>query len=98
MLYPMTLALFAWFTGIDPTFHTEPTLEYYSQTYMALFIFLILTLICLRTDLSFFMKVSSAGVIFIVILIIFIAVTGLKATRNTDFVTGTAEEAKQDEL
>ena len=96
MLYPMTLAVFAWTTGIDPQFHTEPTLEYYSQTYIAIFLFLAVTLICLQTDLSFFMKVSSAGVIFIIMLIGFIVKTGIVASTNTDFVTGTSEEAKQD--
>ena len=91
MLYPMTLAVFAWMTGIDPSFHVEPTLYHYSTTYMALSIFIFLTIVCLNTDLGFFMKVSSAGVIFLLMLILFIIITGFQSGNNTDFVVGTAE-------
>ena len=43
------------------------------------------------------MKVSSAGVIFIIMLIGFIVKTGLVANTNTEFIFGTPESAKQDD-
>ena len=91
MFYPMTLAVYAWTSGTDPTFHNEPTLQYYSITHIALLLFLFLTIICLKTDLSFFMQVSSAGVIFLMMLIIFIIAKGLQAFGNTEFIYGSTE-------
>ena len=94
-LYPLTLALYAWTTGDDPQFHEEPTLQYYSTSYVALGLFLFLTAVCLKTDLGFFMKVSSLGVIFLLLLILFIVIKGLQSFSNTDFMIGTAEQSSQ---
>lgn len=90
MLYPLTLAVYAWSTNTDPVFHTEATLDYYSTSHVALVLFVVLTVICLKTDLSFFMQVSSAGVIFIMMLILFIIAKGVQAFENTDFLIGSA--------
>ena len=93
MFYPMTLATYAWSTGTDPTFHTEPTLQYYSITHIAIGMFLFLTVVCLKTDMSFFMQVSSAGVIFLMVLILFIITKGIQAFGNTEFMIGSTEQA-----
>ena len=69
----------------------EPTLEYFSTSYTALILFLVLTVMCWKADLSFFMHVSSVGVIFIMMLIIFIVITGIEAFYNTDFIIGPTE-------
>ena len=92
MFYPMTLAVVAWSTGTDPAFHTEPTLEYYSTAHVAIALLLLLTIICWKTELSFFMQVSSAGVIFLMLLILYIMLKGFQAFGNTDFIIGTPEE------
>jgi len=55
--------------------------------------FVVLTYICSKKDLSIFMKVGSFGVIFIIFLIIFIVATGFIAINSTDFKTGTMEES-----
>ena len=93
MLYPMTLAMYAWTTGNDPEFHEEPTLRYYSTSYVAVGLFFFLTMVCLKTDLSFFMKVSSVGVVFLLMLIVFIVIKGLQSLSNTDFIVGSAEQS-----
>ena len=93
MLYPMTLAMYAWTTGNDPVFHEEPTLQYYSTFYVAVGLFIFLTMLCLKTDLSFFMKVSSVGVVFLLMLIVFIVIKGLQSLSNTDFIVGSAEQS-----
>lgn len=87
-MYPLTLAVYAWTSGNDPVYLTEPTLGQYSSSYCALTIALALIIICSKKDLSIFMKVGSIGVIFVFMLIIFIVVTGIVAFTNTDFMVG----------
>ena len=89
----MTLAVYAWSTGIDPIFHTESTLEYYSTTHVAIALLIVLTVICWKAEISFFMQVSSAGVIFLVLLIVYIIIKGFQSFANTDFMIGTPEES-----
>ena len=77
MLYPLTLAMISRITNTNPTYHDEATLQYYSITHVALALFVVITLMCLSTDLSFFMQVSSMGVIFIIMMVVFMIITGM---------------------
>ena len=52
--------------------------------------FAFLTIICWNAELSFFMKISSTGVIFLILLIAYIMLKGFEAFTNTEFQTGTA--------
>ena len=54
---------------------------------------LLLTMICWNAELTFFMKISSAGVIFLVLLIAYIMLKGFEAFSNTDFQSGSAIES-----
>ena len=87
--------MYAWTSGKDPEFLSEPTLSQYSSSYCALTIALALMIICSKKDLSIFMKVGSIGVIFVFMLIIFIVVTGIMAFSNTEFMVGSAEESNE---
>ena len=64
-------------------FLSEPTLSQYSSSYCAIALFLSLLVLCSKKDLSIFMKVGSIGVIFVFMLILFIAITGIMALTNT---------------
>ena len=93
LLYPMTLAVYAWCSGNDPSFTLEPTFSHYSVSYCALILFLALSIITMKKDLSVFLKVGSFGVIFVFMLIIFIIMTGIIAMTNTEFMVGSAEDS-----
>ena len=85
MLYPMTLAVYAWMTKSDPIFYNDPTFDHYSTAHIAVFMLVLLTIICWKAELGFFMQISSAGVIFLVLLIIYIVQKGFEAFYNTEF-------------
>jgi hypothetical protein len=57
-----------------------------------MFLFIVLVLICSKKDLGIFLKVGSYGVIFIVMLMVFIVATGIIAFGNTTFMTGSAKD------
>ena len=94
VLYPMVLAITVWITGNDDTivYHLDPTWEWFSSNYTALILFVIMTAICSKKDIKIFMKIGSYGVIFVVLLMVFIIVTGVTAMMNTDFKIGSYEE------
>jgi len=93
MFYPITLAIIASATGQDPVFNTEPTLLVYSQSYIAIALFLFVSVISLKTDLTIFMRASSVGIIFLIMMMIFIVAQGVKALFNTEFTVGDAEQS-----
>ena len=63
------------------------------MAHVAIFMLILLTVICWKAELSFFMKISSTGVVFLVLLIVYIMLKGFQALSNTDFKTGTASES-----
>ena len=93
MLYPMTLAVFAWTTGKDPVFYDGIALDHYCIVHVAVFMFALLTIICWKAELGFFMQVASVGVLFLMALIIYISKKGFEAMSNTEFSIGTAQES-----
>jgi hypothetical protein len=99
VLYPMVLAVYVWTTGRydDVTYKSssDTTFEWFSSNYTAMFLFIVITAICSKKDLKVFMRVGSFGVIFVVMLMIFIIYTGINSMSNTDFSIGTTEESNK---
>lgn len=96
VLYPMVLAVFVWTTGNDPLDYPikpDPTFEWFSSNYTAIFLFVVITAVCSKKDIKIFMKIGSFGVIFVVMLMIFIIYTGVVSLKNTNFTFGTMEES-----
>jgi len=95
VLYPMVLAVYVWTTGRkeDVEYKTSPTFEWFSSNYTAMFLFVIITAICSKKDLKVFMRIGSFGVIFVVMLMVFIIYTGIDSMSNTDFSIGTMEQS-----
>lgn len=56
-------------------------------------IFVIVTAVCSKKDIRIFMKIGSFGVIFVVMLMVFIIYTGIVALTNTEFSIGTMAES-----
>ena len=95
VLYPMILAIVVWCGGDKNTieYREDPTWEWFSGNYTALILFAIMTALCSKKDIKIFMKLGSYGVIFVVMLMIFIIYTGINALTNTDFKIGSYDEA-----
>lgn len=96
VLYPMVLAIFVWTSGKDPNDYPikpDPTFEWFSSNYTAVFLFCVITAVCSKKDIRIFMKIGSFGVIFVVMLMVFIIYTGILALTNTEFSLGTMEES-----
>ena len=81
----MTLAVFAWTGGKDPVFYDGIALDHYCIVHVAVFMFALLTIICWKADLGFFMQVATVGVLFLMALIIYISKKGFEAMSNTEF-------------
>lgn len=46
LLYPLTLACYAWATSSNPVYLADPTLSQYSSSYCAIALYIVLTFIC----------------------------------------------------
>ena len=86
------MLIITWCTGIyyDDVSST-PDLGKFSSSYTAIFLFVVLVLICSKKDLAIFMRIGSFGVIFIIFLMAFIMATGFIAIGDTSFVTGSMD-------
>lgn len=95
VLYPMILAMYVWISGSDEgvTYKQDPSWEWFSSNYTAMFIFVLVTAICSKKDMQIFMKIGSFGVIFVVMLMVFICYTGISTLTNTEFSVGTMEQS-----
>ena len=96
VLYPMILALFVWISGKSEDsvdYKTEPSWSWFSSNYTAIIMFGILTFITSMKNIKLFMKISSIGVVFVIMLMVFIMYTGIKSMTNTEFSFGTFEES-----
>ena len=71
----------------------DPSFERFSPSYVGLILFVILVIICNKKDINIFLRVGSFGVIFVVLLMIFIIATGVIAFTDTTFVVGSAAES-----
>ena len=46
-----------------------------------------------KKDISIILKIGSFGVVFIIILMLFMLLVGILALTNTNYIAGTADEA-----
>ena len=95
VLYPDVLAIYAWISGSNPKFITKPTFSNFSMSYTAIVQFVILVIICNKKDIGVFMRIGSFGVIFIILLMLFIIATGVLAFSDTNFSIGSTEESNE---
>ena len=93
VLYPDLLALYAWSGGNPTTFDIDPSFSRFSTSYVSLVLFFVLVIICNKKDINVFMRIGSFGVIFVVLLMIFIIATGVLAFSNTEFSIGTVSQS-----
>ena len=96
VLYPMILALYVWISGKSEDsvdYKLDPSWEWFSSDYTAIIMFGILTFITSMKNIKLFMKISSFGVVFVIMLMLFIMYTGIDSMTNTDFQFGTMEES-----
>ena len=85
-LYPNIVAILKWVFDIDVPLVTEAaTFSSFSQCWVSLMLFGIMSMVCIRRDLSFFIKIISIGCIFIIMIAIFIVSVGFYSIGNTDF-------------
>ena len=94
VLYPMILAVYVWIAGNKEEIvaKPDPTWEWFSGNYTAILLFVVMTALCSKKDIKIFMKIGSYGVIFVIMLMIFIIVTGVKALSDTSFSLGSFSE------
>ena len=88
VLYPMILAMYVWISGVDEEsvhYKLEPGWEWFSSNYTAIVMFGILTVITSMKNIKLFMKISSIGVVFVIMLMVFIMYTGINSMTNTEF-------------
>ena len=96
VLYPMCLAITVWITGDKDAIHynADPHWSWFSGNYTAFVLYAIMLVLCSKKDIKIFMKLGSYGVIFIVILMIFIIYTGIKTLTDTNFKIGSFDDSK----
>lgn len=88
MLYPLVLAIISW---SNP--HADPSLvttgihfEQWSIAYASLIAFVLMQLVMYQRDFSFFIKVTSFGSLFIIIIVLTLVGVGIYSLTNTNFV------------
>ena len=90
----MIMAIYTWCSGTELSGVTvTPTFEKFSSSYTALFLFVVLTLICSKKDLKIFMRIGSFGVVFVILFLVFIMAMGFIALGDTSFVIGDATQS-----
>ena len=95
VMYPDLLAIYAWISGTTPPFDLDPSFTRFSPSYVGFMLFVILVIICNKKDINIFMRIGSFGVIFVVLLMIFIIATGVIALTDTEFSIGSTEESNE---
>jgi amino acid permease len=80
------LAIIKWIFGVELKLNTEAAqFHTFSQTYVAIILFFILLCICLKRDLTIFMKMTSYGAIAIISILVFIIGVGFFSISNTNY-------------
>lgn len=76
-----------WLTGTKlPNLGDTISLRHFSQTHIALGLYVLFVLICLKRDLSIFIRISSFGAFAIMIIVVTVLYVGIFALVNTEFV------------
>ena len=93
-MYPDLLAIYSWCTGTTAkNSSVDPSFTRFSTSYVSLVLFVVLVIICNKKDINIFMRIGSFGVIFVVLLMIFIIATGVVAFTDTKFSFGSTAES-----
>ena len=51
LLYPVLLAIYSWISGEEPELNLDPDFNRFSPAYCALFLFVILVILCSKKDM-----------------------------------------------
>ena len=93
-MYPDLLAIYSWCTGTTAkNSSVDPSFTRFSTSYVSLVLFVVLVIISNKKDINIFMRIGSFGVIFVVLLMIFIIATGVVAFTDTKFSFGSTAES-----
>lgn len=86
MLYPNILAVIKWIFNVDLPLHVGSAYFYaFSESYVSIILYFIMMMICLRRDLSIFIRITSYGAISIMIVSIFIFCVGVYSLVTTNY-------------
>ena len=86
MLYPIILALMKWIFKLElPVAIEAMTFNCFSQSYVSFIMYFIMTCVCLKRDMSIFIKMTSYGAISIILTALFIIGVGLYSLVTTNF-------------
>ena len=77
MLYPSILYIFTGRIIEQNTMNINPSFDEFSYSYTCLLLVIVLFILGMKKDVSVFLKLSSYGVIFTFIIILFIIYTGI---------------------
>ena len=86
MIYPNLLALLFWIGKLDLPLVTEFSLATFSQTYVAILMYIFMLFVCLKRDMTIFICLSSYGALSIVAISLFIIGMGIYGFTNTSYV------------
>lgn len=86
MLYSNVLALGKWIFKADlPVVSDGVDFSHFSLTYVAIGLYFVMLAVCLRRDLSIFIRISSYGAIYIIIITLGIIAVGFYSLSNTTY-------------
>ena len=75
-----------WIFGLKLPSVTEPaSFTRYSSTWVSIFLYFLMVFICLKRNLSFFIKVLSYGAVSIVVISFYVISMGLYSMSNTNY-------------
>ncbi|CDW86646.1 UNKNOWN [Stylonychia lemnae] len=96
-LFPSIIAMTS--TLQNPTIDLYPDFSKFSYSYTCLAIFALLFIVSLKKDLKIFIKINSFGVIFTIIIILFLIGVGVSALQDTNFeVVETYDNSQQNDI
>lgn len=74
MMYPISLALLDWLFNIKLNYNLKKgmILSEFSQTWVALILFVVMTIVCQKRDINFYIEMQTYGSVAIVIFILII--------------------------
>lgn len=87
-LYPLLLAVYALCAQSKPEEQAKPVWDAFSTRYCAVLLYPILVWLCSKKDLSIFMRIGSFGIVFVVIIMVFIIGCGILSLTDTNFSLG----------
>jgi ABC-type Na+ efflux pump permease subunit len=85
----MLIAIYTWVSGnFVQGVDSNPDFARFSSSYTALMLFVVCVALCSKQDLGIFMRIGSYGIIFVLVLVVFVISMGIIALGNTEFTKG----------